>query len=264
MPKEPLVSIITPVHNMENFLEETAKSVFAQTYSNWEWILIDDVSTDKTAKIIKGYENKDPRIKPIFLKEKLSAGRLRNIGVDNISGKFVAFLDGDDLWFSNKLERQIDFMLANNYQFTYTAYEHIREDSQPNGNVLRFKKKKSDFQSILKSCSVGCSTVILHFPKEKIYLENIPPGMRLCHDLMYWLCVLKKIPNAYYLDEVLMKYRLRSSAVSRNKIKQIGAQWRVYRDFVGLDFFNSLYHFSFYAILGLLKNYWPYRKNIPW
>ena len=264
MSKEPLVSIITPVYNMENFLEETAKSVFAQTYSNWEWILIDDASTDKTAKIIKGYQKNDERIKPIFLKEKPKAGNLRNIGVKNTLGKFVAFLDGDDLWYSNKLERQIDFMLVNNYLFTYTAYEHIKEDSQPKGNILRFKKKNNNFRSILKSCSIGCSTVILHFPKEKIYLENVPPGMTLCHDLMYWLCVLKKIPNAYYLDEVLMKYRLRGSALSRNKIKQVRAQWRVYRDFVGFDLFNSFYNFSFYAILGILKNYWPHRKNIPW
>ena len=265
MLKKPLISIITPVHNMSNFLEETIRSVFAQTYTNWEWYIIDDASTDNTTELIKKYQKKDKRIKPIFAKKRSGgAGPARNLGVKNALGKFIAFLDGDDLWYPEKLERQIQFMLANNYLFTYTAYEQIAQDSKPTGRIFRFKKKKVDFHDIARSCSMGCSTVILRFPEQKIYIENIPQKLFLCQDLIYWLSILKEIPNAYYLDEVLMKHRLHDSALSRNKFKQLKAQWRVYREFLNLDLLHSCWNFFFYATLGFLKNYWPYRKNIPW
>lgn len=130
-----LVSIITPSYNSAKFIGKTIDSVISQTYKNWEMIIIDDCSTDSSAEFIKTYEEKDSRIKLVQLKENSGAAVARNIGIQLAQGRFIAFLDSDDSWLPEKLERQIDFMLFNDYSFTYTSYLKVDEGGKVLGIV---------------------------------------------------------------------------------------------------------------------------------
>ena len=141
MEKEELVSIITPVYNCEKLISSTIKSVQNQTYKNWEMLLIDDCSTDNSAKIIKEYSKKDSRIKYLKLKENSGAALARNKALEISNGRFIAYLDSDDLWRPEKLEKQVAFMLKNNYAFTCTDYEKITEDGKSLNKIIKIPKK---------------------------------------------------------------------------------------------------------------------------
>ena len=252
-----LVSIITPVRNISRFLPNTIESVLQQTWKNWELILIDDVSTDGTThEILKSYAKQDARIKPIFLKENIGPGRARNEGMKYASGSFIAFLDGDDLWTTDKLEKQVTFMINNEYEFSYTGYEKIDENGLPMNQVIRYSHTSLSYTDILKSCSIGCSTAMLDIRKTgKIYMPDIPREIWLSQDYVNWISIYKHIDHAWYLDEVLMKYRIHANALSRNKMKQAITQWKVYRIVANLSLVQAIYYFSHYAINGIFKNY---------
>jgi len=244
-----LVSIITANYNCEKFIDDTVNSVLNQTYQNWEMIIVDDVSSDRSIEIIKKYVEKDSRIKLIQLKENSGAAVARNTAIEEANGRFIAFLDSDDLWTENKLEKQISFMIKNNYDFTYTNYDLIGEDNVRYGKTFE-AQKEATYSGLLKTCTIGCLTAI-YDTKDigKIYM----PLIRRRQDYGLWLRILKVVPKAYCLEESLAVYRRRQNSISSNKKKAAHFQWKIYREVEKLNIFSSIYYFVHYAINGFKK-----------
>ena len=144
-----LISIITPLYNSENFIQDMIKSVQGQTYRNWEMIVIDDGSQDNGPNIVRKISKEDERIKLIIQKKHSGPSKVRNIAIELAKGRYLAFLDSDDMWHEEKLEKQIRFMQSNEYAFTYTGYEKINEAGQTSGIVMPFKKQVS-YHDLLK------------------------------------------------------------------------------------------------------------------
>ena len=244
-----LVSIITPNYNSEKFIKDTIESVLNQTYSNWELIIIDDVSTDNSFDIAKEYEKKDKRIKAIRLSKNSGAAIARNRGIEVAKGRFIAFLDSDDLWKKYKLEKQIKFMKENQYAFTYTGYQLIDEEN----NLLNkyfFPPKKVSYFDMLKTCSIGCLTAMYDTQMiGKIYMPLIKKGQ----DYATWLKILKKVDFAYGLEESLAIYRIRRGSISRNKFRAIKFQWKIYREVEKLGVVKSMYYMCHYIYYGIKR-----------
>ena len=152
--KEDLVSIVTPTYNCGKFITETIESVIGQTYKNWEMIIVDDCSKDNTQEIVKKYLKNDKRIKYIKFEKNQGAAIARNTAIREAKGRYIAFLDSDDLWSKDKLEKQINFMKKNSYSFTCTAYEQIDENNNLLNKIIR-PKIKADYNRILLDCPVG-------------------------------------------------------------------------------------------------------------
>lgn len=242
------VSIITPNYNGEAFIAETIQSVLNQDFVGWELIIIDDNSSDESIKIIESFH--DDRIQLVRLDKNQGAAIARNEGIRQATGRWIAFLDGDDVWMSNKLSEQISFMRNNNYAFTYTAYEKMNEYSQKIGQIT--VPKKVNYHDLLKTCSIGCLTAIYDSQQlGKIYLPEIDKRQ----DYGLWLKILKQIDFAYGMDQMLAKYRVRSHSISRNKFLAAKYQWRVYREIEKLSFFSAIRYMISYAYYGTIKSY---------
>ena len=245
-------SIITPLHNAENFLEETIKSVLEQTNKNWEMIIVDDCSTDRSLVIAENYAKKDNRIKIIKLEKNSGAAVARNCAIEVASGRFIAFLDSDDLWHPRKLEKQINFMLNRNVEFSYTFYSKINEFGESKG-VMKAPQKVG-YRDLLKTCVIGCLTVI--YDSEKLGKIYMPKNTRR-EDYATWLNILKITDFAYGLPEVLSNYRIYNGQSSSNKLKMAKENWFLYRNIENIGIFRSLYYFSNYAVRGVLRNKFP-------
>ena len=179
-----LVSIIMPNYNCAEYVEETVKSVLEQTYSDWELLFVDDCSTDNSVEIVKSFAEKDERIK-LFVNEKNSgAAACRNRALREAKGKWIAFLDSDDVWDNGKLEKQIEFMGANGYAFSCTDYQHIDEKSVPTG-VLVTGPKKVTRHKMFNYCYLGCLTVM--YDAEAVGLVQIPDTIAKRNDYALWL-----------------------------------------------------------------------------
>lgn len=242
-----MVSIITPAHNSEKYIKQTIESVLNQTYQNWELIIIDDYSSDNTVEIAKQYQ--DYRIKIISLKINVGAAEARNIGLRMAKGKYIAFLDSDDLWKKDKLEKQLKFMIENNYAFSFSSYQLMNEDGTITTKTVRAPSVLT-YDKYLKNTAIGCLTVIID--KEKTgYFEF--PQIKSSHDMALWLNIMKRGFNAYGYSEVLAYYRLTNNSISSNKIKSAKTVWKVYRDIEKLNFFKSLYCFTFYALNSIKR-----------
>ncbi|QOG03134.1 glycosyltransferase family 2 protein [Flavobacterium sp. MDT1-60] len=231
-----LVSIITPTYNAEKFIRETLKSVQNQTYQNWEMILVDDASTDNTVKIISDFAEKDSRIKLLKLEKNSGNGFARNIALEKAVGKYIAYLDADDLWFLNKLEKQIAFLKANHLPFTFSFYDCIDEE----GNSLnrRVEAPTNLTYDELFFCNyVGNLTAIYdadYFGKIVIKATQKRQDWRL------WLTILKQIQVTKPVPEPLAFYRIRKDSISSSKFKLIKHNFGVYREFHGFNFVFSV------------------------
>ncbi len=245
--KNELVSIITPSYNSSKFISETIESVLSQTYTNWEMIIIDDKSPDDSNVLIESYIKRDNRIKLIKLDKNSGPAFARNEGIRGAKGRYISFLDADDLWFPHKLNTQISFMNKNNLAFTYSSYTLIDGDNNDLGKFIT--KKYITYFTMLKSCSVGCLTAIYDSQKlGKIYFEN-----RGHEDYILWLKIFKKINNAQGILEPLATYRILKHSVSSNKMKASKYQWKIYRDVEKLNIVKSIYYFIQYAYYGFMK-----------
>lgn len=235
--KEPLVSIITPLYNCEKYIEETILSVINQTYQNWEMIIVDDCSKDKGVKIVEKYQKLDEKIKLFKNEINLGGAGTRNKCIEKAKGKYIAFLDSDDLWKKEKLEKQINFMEKNNCLFSYTKYERVNEKGKKL-NLLSKIPKELDYKYMLKINPIGCLTAIYNQEKlGKIYLPEIKIGQ----DFALWLEVLKKSGKAYGLMENLAEYRYREKSLSKNKKKKVLCLWKIYRKYNNQSILKSSY-----------------------
>lgn len=249
MNMKPLVSIIMPTYNCAEFIEESIISVIKQTYTNWELIIIDDCSTDNTEEVVKKYCKRDSRIKYLKLDENSGAAIARNKGIEQAQGKYIAFLDSDDLWMEEKLEKQISFMEQNKYNFTCTNYIQIDEKGKENGVIIKVKKKV-DYNGVLLSCPIGNSTVV--YNAEELGKFEVP-NIRKRNDDALWLQILKKEKYAYGLDEVLVKYRIRSNSLSSNKFDLIKYHWYLYREIEKLSIIRSSLHILYWIAIKILR-----------
>jgi teichuronic acid biosynthesis glycosyltransferase TuaG len=252
-----LVSIITPSFNSEKFIAETIQSVQNQTYQNWEMIIVDDCSTDKTVSIIEYIANNDNRIKVYKLEKNSGTGIARNAALGKASGKYIAFLDADDLWKPHKLEIQINFLKKNNLPFTFSFYDCINEQ----GNELnkRVEAPKNLSYGQLFFCNyVGNLTGIYDVNYfGKIAISSI----RKRQDWMLWLTILKKVKSAKPIPESLALYRIRENSISASKLNLLKHNFTVYRRFHGYNLVLSLLCMTGFLFTQLLIK--PrYIKNI--
>jgi teichuronic acid biosynthesis glycosyltransferase TuaG len=249
--EENLVSIITPVYNCEKLISETINCVLNQTYKNWEMLLVDDCSTDDSARIVKEFSKKDSRVKYIKLEKNSGAAVARNTALENSNGRFIAYLDSDDLWKSDKLEKQVDFMLKNNYAFTCTDYEKIDENGKSLNKVIKIPKKVNYNlylrNTIIQTVGVMVDTKITG--KEVLVMPNI----RRRQDAATWCQILKAGHNCYALSENLSYYRVVTNSLSSNKFKAVKGTWSLYRDIEKLPLLKSCYCFVGYAFNAVKK-----------
>lgn len=220
-----VVSIIMPSYNTAKFISETIESVSVQTYPNWELIIVDDCSTDDTDAVVRPYLV-DDRIRYIKNEKNSGAAVSRNRALREAKGKWVAFLDSDDLWLPEKLEKQIEFMEKNNYHFSYTNYIEIDEESKTNGKRVTGPKKITK-HGMYNYCWMGCLTVM--YDAETVGLIQIA-DIKKNNDYAMWLKACKKA-DCYLLDEVLAKYRKRSGSISNyGYTKLIKWHYKLYRE----------------------------------
>ena len=244
MSKKELVSIIVPVYNAEKFIEETIRTVINQTYKNWELLFVNDCSTDKSVNIIKKYAKKDKRIILINNKINSKAAISRNNGISVAQGKYLCYLDADDLWDIHKLEKQIAFMKETKCSFSFTGYEFADSTGIPNGKKV-FVPSKINYNQALKNTTIWTTTVMFDMSKiskEDIYMPNVKS-----EDTASWWKILKKVDYAYGLDEILSFYRRSEGTLSSNKFEAIKRIWFLYRNVEHLSFFKSIYCFIWYA-----------------
>ncbi|MCU8073645.1 glycosyltransferase family 2 protein [Shewanella sp. SM29] len=247
MEYQPLVSIIMPSYNSANTIVESIESVLSQTYQNWELLITDDVSVDATKEIVSGYCVKDERIKLFQLEENSGAGASRNNSIRHSTGDYIAFLDSDDLWLSNKLSIQITFMEKNNVLLSYSAYQKF--SSNGDGGIIT-PPNMTTYEQLLTGNVIGCLTAIYN---AKVLGKRYMPLIRKRQDMGLWLSILKDIDTAYGMSNVLAKYRI-DTGMTQNKMSILKWQWSFYRDVVGLNILKTIKCFGIYAYKGFLKN----------
>lgn len=246
MNKEPLVSIIMPLFETEEYLQETIDSVLDQVYKNWELIIIDDCSSDNSFKIALDNSKKDERVKVCRQKNNSGAAEARNKGVKIAQGSYLAFLDSDDIWEKDKLNRQIHFMMENNVYFTCSYYGKIDENSQ-NLGIIKKTPSEMDYNQLLIDCP-GNSTVVYNVAKlGKTYIPNIKKR----NDYLMWLKVIKKAELIYTLPDVLAYHRVRSGSISRNKLSLIKYHWYIYTKLEKIGYTKSFWVLSILILRGV-------------
>jgi len=247
MTKEPLVSIIMPLYNCEKFIAEAIESVLSQTYHHWELIVVDDRSTDSSRSIVESYVYKDSRIKLINLDLNTGPTKARNRAIKEAKGRYIAFLDSDDIWLSAKLEEQISFLNKHDLVLTYSAYETMDENSVYINT--RHSLPFISYEDMLKSNQIGNLTGIYDVDYfGKVYLNDIGH-----EDYVLWLKLLKKIHYTKGLTQILARYRIVSDSMSANKFKVLKWQWNIYRKVEKLTIIQSSYYFIFYIYNALKK-----------
>lgn len=220
-----LVSIITPTWACGRFICDTIRSVQAQTYTYWELLIQDDCSTDGTDKVVKPLAEMDSRIKYACNPQNSGAAITRNNALKRAKGKWIAFLDSDDLWLPEKLEKQLKFMVENNYAFSYHEYTEMTEDGKDMGVYVSGIKKVGKF-AMYTCCWPGCLSVM--YDSEKIGLIQIN-DVKKNNDTAMWLKVVQKAP-CYLLKENLARYRRRANSITPKPLwKRIWAHYPLFR-----------------------------------
>lgn len=221
--------------------------MLSQTHDNWELLIVDDCSSDNSCELIEKYNDK--RIALIELEKNVGAAEARNIAIRKAKGKYIAFLDADDLWMPTKLEKQIGFMLEKNIAFSFTSYESISEDGQQRYSIIKAYKKMT-YYSYLKNTIIGCLTVIIDREKTGDFQM---PNIRSSHDMALWLLLMKRGFDAFGLEENLGSYRVVSTSNTSNKLKAAFDVWEVYRKVERLGIFYSIWCFINYVFNAIKK-----------
>jgi len=253
---DPDVSIITPTFNSSRFIDDTINSVLMQTFSNWELILIDDGSTDMTIERLLKWQAADDRIKILQNKKNLGPGPTRNRGVKSSRGRYVAYLDSDDIWLPNKLEIQLEHMQRHNTVFSYTSYETIDDQGKLLGRQILAPPTVS-YEDLLKNTIIGCLTVMIDTKKAP---PLVMPALPSRQPLVLWLKILRECGPAHGLSEILARYRVRAGSISSNKILAARQVWRVYRDYEHLSLPKAIHFFLSYALRSSFRNLGLNRK----
>lgn len=243
-----LVSVIMPCYNPTLHLVDSVKSVLMQTYSNLELLIIDDASAKPVQEMIIEFLT-DERVRFIQQSENQGVAVTRNIGLNQSRGRYVAFLDCDDLWHPDKLEQQLYTMNTYQVPFVYSAYEVIRNNSDNVINIIRVPQW-IDYQKLMKNTIIGCLTVLID-RKETGYFEM--PILSVGEDTATWLNILKKGHVAYGIQIPLAKYRVTNISLSSNKWRMMKGTWKMYRKTQNLNIIKCFFCFSCYAFNAIKK-----------
>lgn len=249
--KTPLVSIITPVFNSQKYLKDSIESVLAQTYQNWELILVDDCSTDQSADIILKYTKVDSRIKYYKLQSNMGSGAARNMAMKCAAGNFMAFLDSDDVWLPRKLEVQTNSMIKNNTAFSFTSFGYISSSGQVLRSVREAGFDTIDYAQLVRGKTIGCLTVMLNI--EMVGKKQMP-NIRVKQDYVLWLNILKEGFTAHPINEMLALYRLTDGSATSKKYKLIAAHYRLLRESQGLSVLDSVYGVFNWGVGGFVRS----------
>lgn len=242
------VDIVLPTYNSQKFIIKTVNSIINQSYTNWKIIIIDDASTDKTLEILKKfYKYLIKKRKIQIIQNLINKGQsyCRNIGIKNSKSRFIAFIDSDDLWLKRKLETQIQFMITNNYVFTYTDYIVLKKKKKynvytpSNFNLFEFTRNTS----IATSTIIVCRNVI-----NKFFINKI----RICEDYLFKCELLKKY-NAYKCPGLLANYKVREGSLQSSRIKVLFAVWQINKNYNRMNIFKNLFSVIFISINSIIK-----------
>lgn len=244
-----MVSVIMPCYNMESYVADSIASVQRQTYPHWELLIVDDASTDGTVETVKKLAEQDEKIHFVVKNEHSGIADTRNQCIQMAQGRFLAFLDADDIWHPEKIETQLRFMSDRNVSFTYTTYDWIDEEGRTLNKFIN-TIGNLDYKSYLRNTIIGCSTVMVD---TDIVGQVVVPNFRTSEDTATWLGILKKGHLAYAIDEPLVSYRIRRRSASSNKLKASADLWKVYRRHEKIPFFKALHYFSCYAFNAIKK-----------
>lgn len=245
-----LVSIITPNYNCKRFIAETIESVLSQSYQNWEMLIQDDCSNDGSYELALEYEKRDPRIKVQRNSKNSGAAVTRNNAIERSQGEWLAFLDSDDLWYPDKLERQLRWMNDNKTDFSFTEYELIDENNNPL-NLIANVTDKLTYRKLMRVGWPGCLTVMYRQDTaNKVYGPDISKN----NDTALFLKVLKHTEGRG-IPLILAKYRIRKGSISRNKLKVIKPYVRVINEFEGQSIFFAYYCVISHALYKIFRKY---------
>ena len=244
------VSIIVPVYNAGAYIRETVEMVRRQTWTDWELLLVDDCSGDNSREVIRSCCQTDPRIRLIEKKKNEGAAKARNTGLEQAAGRYIAFLDADDIWKPEKLEAELDFMKSREAGFVFTAYEFGDEQGQGTGKVVHVPDEL-DYRRALSRTVIFTSTVLFDTEKlEKHLLEMPDVGSE---DTATWWKILRQGEKAYGLDQVLAVYRRPRVSLSSNKLTAVRRIWNLYRNVEGLSLPASIRYFCGWAIRAVWR-----------
>jgi len=232
----PLVSVIMPYYKKINFVINAINSVLNQSYQNFELILVYDDTNLSDLEIIKNEFKNNPKLKIIKNNKNFGAGISRNIGISKSIGEIIAFIDSDDCWFQQKLEKQLDFMYYNNLDFTFCNYK--KKISTKKSITIISSKNMLDYNDLIKSCDIGLSTVLI---RKKIIEEELFPNLKTKEDYVAWLKILKKGVCAHNLNETLVIWNSVKDSLSSNFFQKILDGFRVYYNYEKFSFFKSLF-----------------------
>lgn len=247
-PCMPVVSVIMPAYNSRHTIAASIQSVKDQVFTQWELLIIDDCSIEQISDIVLAFQDK--RIHYIRLAQNKGVANARNIGIAKAQGRYIAFLDSDDMWHPEKLSMQLVFMQKNHYAFTYTWYRQFTGDISQLGNLVK-TKPVVDYKELLKGNDIGCLTVMID--REQIQDIHMPS---LRHeDYITWLNILKQGWKAYSLPKELAYYRKGDGSLTSNKWKSLVWTWRVYRESQDLSLLAASWYMACYIVGGIKKHY---------
>lgn len=251
----PLVSIITPCYNAEDFIEETVRSVQNQTFTNWEWFIIDDFSTDKSVSILSEFAQHDVRIKLLPLKKNSGAAIARNMGIALAKGNYLTFIDADDVWSPQFLAENVS-KIAQSEGFLCSSYEMYDVSlSLKLGELI--VPEYATYAAILKTNTISCLTAFIDISRLG---KEFMPEIKYRQDMGLWLKYLKKINRVEGIRKNLAIYRIRKKSLSNNKINLLKHQWSFYRDVENLSVLKSSYYFTIWMYYGS-KKYWSIKSR---
>ena len=242
------VSIVMPAYNSRSTIAESIRSVVNQTFTNWELLIIDDCSTETMKDIVDSFHDK--RIQYIRKLKNCGVAVARNTGIAQAKGRYLAFLDSDDLWVSNKLEKQLQFMQINDYAFTYTWYSQFLMTSLQPIRLVK-TKKYVDYQKLLYGNDIGCLTVMID--RQKLPYIEMPSSYH--EDYITWLNILKTGIKAYSIPQALAYYRVSHKSLSGNKKRSLIWTWKVYRESQKLPLLIAGWYMAWYILGGIKKHY---------
>lgn len=247
-----LVSVIIPVYNVKDYIRDTVDTVLQQTWHDLELLLVEDCSTDGTRAVLEAYLERlqDERVRLICLPQNGGAANARNQGLAQAKGRYIAYLDADDLWDPGKLEKEIAFAGSRHAAFVFTGYEFADENGRGLGKIVRVPEHLN-YRQALKNTTIFTSTVLFDtelIPKELLEMPKVKS-----EDTALWWKILKNGYTAHGLDENLVRYRRAGKTLSSNKLEAIRRIWNLYRRVEGLNVVYSLWNFCFWAARAVLR-----------
>lgn len=245
---QPLVSIITPCYNSADFITKTLDSVIEQTHKNWELLIIDDKSKDKTCEVVESFMLKHANIRLVKLAENGGVANARNVGLDEAKGKYVAFLDSDDIWLNEKLAIQVAYMETNELEMTFCAYKRINEAGDIISRKIQVPFSVNYNQLLYHNVIIFTTSMVLRNTIGDLKFKKVGH-----EDWVFWLDIFKKSVKGYGINEQLALYRIRKGSVSNNKLRAAGFTWKLLRESQKIGLLKSTYYFSRYAITTVVK-----------